>query len=321
MRCRTLPPWFFVTAVIGLCVPVAWGDEAAPLSALAKMRVKEVTVFKDGHALMLHEGKMPVERIRRRADGLLAGAGSGHFLALFGRQRRQADRRSGRTAEGAGGANVAEPARIARRQRWRGGDRERNAAVRRRREARRAGVPGRHCRPAGPQFEGVGGDRSAGRGREARRRRATSFCSRRPKASAPSASIAFSRSPSAVRTRRPSPAKSSATCFGSSSIGAIASPPGKPTWACCICKKAFVGFPATSSSSTARAAWPLQLEATLINELADLEDVTANLVVGVPTFAFADTADPIGLGQCGGSALGILSAMPVRRNMPFPTRS
>jgi hypothetical protein len=41
----------------------------------------------------------------------------------------------------------------------------------------------------------------------------------------------------------------------------------------------------------------VQLEATLINELADLDDVTANLVVGVPTFAFADTADPMGLGQ------------------------
>ena len=39
----------------------------------------------------------------------------------------------------------------------------------------------------------------------------------------------------------------------------------------------------------------VHLEATLINELADLEDVTANLVVGVPNFAFADTADPIGL--------------------------
>ena len=41
----------------------------------------------------------------------------------------------------------------------------------------------------------------------------------------------------------------------------------------------------------------VQLEATLINELADLEDVTANLVVGVPSFAFADTADPMGMGQ------------------------
>ena len=41
----------------------------------------------------------------------------------------------------------------------------------------------------------------------------------------------------------------------------------------------------------------VQLEATIINELADLDDATANLVVGVPTFQFADTPDPIGLGQ------------------------
>ncbi len=39
------------------------------------------------------------------------------------------------------------------------------------------------------------------------------------------------------------------------------------------------------------------LEATVINELADLDDVTANLVIGVPSFAFAEMADPIGLGQ------------------------
>lgn len=41
----------------------------------------------------------------------------------------------------------------------------------------------------------------------------------------------------------------------------------------------------------------IELQATLVNELADLEDVTAHLVVGVPTFAFADTIDPIALQQ------------------------
>jgi hypothetical protein len=39
----------------------------------------------------------------------------------------------------------------------------------------------------------------------------------------------------------------------------------------------------------------VQLQATLVNELADLEDVTANLVVGVPTFAFRGTVDPMAL--------------------------
>lgn len=41
----------------------------------------------------------------------------------------------------------------------------------------------------------------------------------------------------------------------------------------------------------------VRLQATLINELADLEDVTAHLVVGVPTFDFKDTPDPMSLQQ------------------------
>ena len=39
----------------------------------------------------------------------------------------------------------------------------------------------------------------------------------------------------------------------------------------------------------------IKLQATLVNDLADLEDVTVNLVVGVPSFAFAEVVDPIAL--------------------------
>jgi hypothetical protein len=39
----------------------------------------------------------------------------------------------------------------------------------------------------------------------------------------------------------------------------------------------------------------LRLQATLVNELADLEGVTAHLVIGVPSFVFADTPDPISM--------------------------
>lgn len=41
----------------------------------------------------------------------------------------------------------------------------------------------------------------------------------------------------------------------------------------------------------------IRLQATLINELVDVEDVTTNLVIGVPSFAFKDTLDPIALQQ------------------------
>jgi hypothetical protein len=39
----------------------------------------------------------------------------------------------------------------------------------------------------------------------------------------------------------------------------------------------------------------VSLQATLLNELIDLDNVNLNLVVGVPTFAFKQTPDPIGL--------------------------
>jgi len=39
----------------------------------------------------------------------------------------------------------------------------------------------------------------------------------------------------------------------------------------------------------------VELQATLVNELVDLEDVTVNLVIGVPTFVFKETVDPMAL--------------------------
>ena len=41
----------------------------------------------------------------------------------------------------------------------------------------------------------------------------------------------------------------------------------------------------------------VKLQATIINELTDIENVKAHLVIGVPTFAFKETVDPISLEQ------------------------
>src|SRR6516225_9340588 len=63
-ECRgepTMIPRPLISIATLLIATAAFADEAAPLSALARMPVREVTVFKDGHALMLHSGKMPVE--------------------------------------------------------------------------------------------------------------------------------------------------------------------------------------------------------------------------------------------------------------------
>lgn len=49
----------------------------------------------------------------------------------------------------------------------------------------------------------------------------------------------------------------------------------------------------SQSTRTGRAR--VQLQATILNELTDFQNVTAHLVIGVPSFAFKDSLDPIGL--------------------------
>lgn len=56
------------------------------------------------------------------------------------------------------------------------------------------------------------------------------------------------------------------------------------------------------------------LQATLVNDLADLEDVTVNLVVGVPSFALRDVPDPIGMEQ---AAARLVQAVDLRNDNRF----
>jgi len=53
---RLLP----LVALVLVCTPLL-ADPATPLTSLAKMPVKEITVFKDGHAFLMHSGKMPTD--------------------------------------------------------------------------------------------------------------------------------------------------------------------------------------------------------------------------------------------------------------------
>src|SRR5687768_12493957 len=47
--------------LLALLAQITFADPATPLTALARMPVKEITVFKDGHAFVQHAGKMPVD--------------------------------------------------------------------------------------------------------------------------------------------------------------------------------------------------------------------------------------------------------------------
>ena len=56
-------------------------------------------------------------------------------------------------------------------------------------------------------------------------------------------------------------------------------------------------IPSYKMSIDGKGGVHVKLQASIINELTDLQDVTANLVIGVPSFAFKDTPDPISLQQ------------------------
>src|SRR6266566_9555548 len=54
--------WNWVVRVVLLLVAGrALAEPATALTSLARMPVKEITVFKDGHAFLLHSGKMPTD--------------------------------------------------------------------------------------------------------------------------------------------------------------------------------------------------------------------------------------------------------------------
>ncbi len=61
----------------------------------------------------------------------------------------------------------------------------------------------------------------------------------------------------------------------------------------------------------------VELEATLVNDLTDLDDVTVNLVVGVPTFKFSDTLDPISLQEVRETAARVAQRAPYQSQMHF----
>ena len=44
-----------------LTLAAAGVEKAAPLSTFGKLPIKELTVFKDGHAFVAHEGEMPTD--------------------------------------------------------------------------------------------------------------------------------------------------------------------------------------------------------------------------------------------------------------------
>ncbi|MCL2640231.1 MAG: hypothetical protein FWD53_05240 [Phycisphaerales bacterium] len=271
-----------------------WADSAPALGALAKMPVKEVTVFKDGHALVLHSGKMPADAVTGNVTlDYLPAPVLGTFWSATN------DKGAKLTAVTASQKRVA-VARTA-------------LTLRELLEANEGQLVRLKMTPettTQPGLEYVG--------------RILSF---------PIRSVEELEAVSAPNTAPKLPQKSSLlllkTDLGTRALDInriqevllpndhnkaatdeelrnlltlkIQWENNKPLPQADISmmylQKGIRWIPSYKVTIDGKGTATVQLQATIINELYDLHDVSAHLVVGVPTFAFADTTDPIALQQ------------------------
>jgi hypothetical protein len=265
----------------------AASQTAAPLSALAKMPVKEITVFKDGHAFVLHEGVMPTDSTGNVLMDYLPTPVIGTFwpyssdknarlTSVVTSQRRVLVERTALTlrelleanagAEGfiteTGGASyaatiLAVPARSAE-------------------ELEAAGPPGSGDKL--PQKGEVILLKTAGGVKVVPLARIQDVTFKDSHKAGWSSEEFRNLLTLKLDWAARKPEKSA-------SVGLI------------YLQKGVRWIPSYKVVIDGNGNAAVRLQATLLNELADLEDVTANLVIGVPTFSFKDTVDPIALQQ------------------------
>jgi hypothetical protein len=280
----------FALGCAAVAVPA---EQAAPLSALARMPVKEVTVFKDGHAFVTHWGKMAVDASGNVLMDYLPTPVFGAFwafsnektaplTAVVAGQRKVAVERTALTIreliDGNAGAQVTVTEAPANQQ----GQPVTYAAT-------IVGVTERSSKelesiapPGAPEMLPEKGDVVLLKTAEGTK------------------AVSITRILD-VTFKGDVKLKATAEEFRNLLTLKLGWTDGKPA------KDADVGLmylqrglrwiPGYKVVVDGKGTAVAELQATLINELADLEDVTANLVIGAPSFAFKDQIDPMALQQ------------------------
>ncbi len=279
-------------AAILAVAAAAKADEVAPLSALAKMPIKEVTVFKDGHAFVLHEGKMPVDESGDVLMDYLPTPVLGTFWAsttqkdvklqaVVASQRLVAVEQTALNLRDLLETNVG--AEVVIRENPSGakddtgmkydatilGVPERSSD-----ELQKTAVPG-----AGP-FLPVKGEL---------------ILLKTPDGTK---AVNINRIAEVTFKGKVKPTTAKVEFRNLLRLKLAGAPKGQPVDAGLMyVQKGLRWIPSYKVTIDGKGVASVKLEATIINELADLEDATANLVIGVPTFAMENNVDPIALQQ------------------------
>lgn len=267
-------------------------DEVAPLSALAKMPIKEVTVFKDGHAFVLHEGKMPVDESGDVLMDYLPTPMLGTFWvgtsqkdvkvqAVVASQRLVAVEQTALNLRELLETNVG--AEVVIRETATGAKDDTGMKY----DATILAVPertsdelGKVAPPGtGPQLPVKGGIIML-------------------KTADGTKVVQLDRIAEVTFKGKAKPTASHVEFRNLLRLKLAGAPKGQPVDVNMMyVQKGMRWIPSYKVTLDGKGAASVKLEGTLINELADLQDATANLVVGVPSFAMDNVVDPMALQQ------------------------
>jgi len=290
---KTVTSLLIVAIALAFVACPSLADQAAPLSALARIPVKEVTIFKDGHVFAMHQGKMPTDSEGNVLMDYLPTPVLGAFWpfsadksvklsAVVASKRKVLVERTSLSVReliegnigasaiitevpvGRDAASMSYPATIV------------GVPVRTSRELAACNPPGT------PESLPQKGKVVLLKTTEGTR--VVSFdriqC------------VTFKDAPKSVSANEE---------FRNLLTLKLDWPGGKAGKAADVglfyLQRGLRWIPSYKVTIDGKGKAAVKLQGTLINELTDLKDVTANLVIGVPTFAFADKIDPMALQQ------------------------
>lgn len=278
----------WVAAFLIFCVTVgAHADRAEPLSALSKMPVKEITVFKDGHTLVLHEGTMPTDANGYVQMDYLPTPVIGTFWPYSTEKGVKLD------------AVVASPRKVLV---------TRTALSLRELLESNPGAEVRITQLDGKSFDAKVVGMLTRSSEELEALSPPSSGEKLPE----KGNIILLKTAEGVDAFPLDNIKSVSFKGDLKRTAAdeefrnlltlkLNWPNNKPAKTAAVgmmyLQKGIRWIPSYKMTLDGKGGATLKLQATLLNELTDLDDVTANLVIGVPSFAFKDTVDPIALQQ------------------------
>jgi hypothetical protein len=285
----TKPSLLLVLAAPALITAAAIAQQPAPLSALARMPVKEITVFKDGHAFLLHEGVMPTDGAGNVIMDYLPAPVLGTFwpyssnkdLKLIGvtaSQRKVLVEETAITLAQLLEANTGVEAIISEKPL---GKDERSYA------GTIIGIPTRSPEELSATGLPNLGERLPEKGDVILVKTAEGI------------KVVPVENIKDVTFKTPHKARLSNQQFRNALTLKLDWSGRRPEKTADVglvyLQKGVRWIPSYKITIDGSGNAAVKLQATLLNELTDLDDVSANLVIGVPTFSFKDSTDPIAL--------------------------